>query len=71
MRELLAGEVDEGQVVEARGDGGVVLDEGPAARVLGEELVDRRVVTQEAAVRTEGHAAEVTPAKHTHTTRLL
>ena len=42
---LVAGEVDEGQVVEAGGDGRVVLDERAPARVLGEELVDASVVT--------------------------
>lgn len=59
---LLAGEVDEGQVVEPGGDGGVVLDEGPPAGVLGEELVDPRIVTQQTAVGSERQAAEVTPA---------
>jgi len=59
--ELLAGEVDEGEVVEAAGDGWVVLDEGPAAGVLGEELVPGGVVVQQAAVRAERYAAQVTP----------
>lgn len=62
MSKLLAGEVDEGQVVEAGGDGGVVLDEGAPAGVLGEELVDPRIVTQQTAVGSEGQAAEVAPA---------
>lgn len=62
MSKLLAGEVDEGQVVEAGGDGGVVLDEGAPAGVLREQLVDPRVVTQQTAVGSERQAAEVTPA---------
>lgn len=61
--ELFAGEVDERQVVEAGGDGGVVLDEGAPVGVLGEELVDPRVVTQQPPVGSERQAAEVTPAK--------
>lgn len=46
LSKLLAGEVDEGQVVEAGGDGGVVLDERAAVGVLGEEFVNPRVVAQ-------------------------
>lgn len=53
VRELVAGEVDEGQVVETGGDGGVVLDEGPPTRVQWEELVNSSVVAQQAAVRPE------------------
>jgi len=63
VSELLAGEVDEGQVVEAGGNGGVVLDEGPAVGVLGEELVNPRIVTQQPAVGSERKAAEITPAE--------
>lgn len=63
MAKLFAGEVDEGQVVEAGGDGGVVLDEGPPIGVLGEELVDPRVVTQQTTVGSERQAAEVTPTE--------
>lgn len=63
MAKLFAGEVDEGQVVEAGGDGGVVLDEGAPVGVLGEEFVDRRIVTQQTAVGSERQAAEVTPTK--------
>lgn len=63
MAKLFAGEVDEGQVVEAGGDGGVVLDEGAPVGVLGEELVDPRIVTQQPAVGSERQAAEVTPTK--------
>ena len=66
MGELLAGEVDEGEVVEAAGDGGVGLDEGPAGGVLGEELVHGGVVAQQAAVRAERHAAQVTPGAEGH-----
>lgn len=71
MSELLAGEVDEGQVVEAGGDGGVVLDEGPAAGILGEELMNTCVVTQQAAVSSERKAAEITPEKHTKKKRTV
>lgn len=63
MGKLLAGEVDERQVVEAGGDGGVVLDEGAPVGVLGEELVDPCVVTQQTTVGSERQAAEVTPAE--------
>lgn len=63
MRELVAGEVDEGQVVEAGGDGGVVLDEGPPAGVQGEELMHGSVVAQQAAVRPERQAAQVAPGQ--------
>lgn len=62
MSELLAGEVYEGQVVEAGGDGGVVLDEGAAVGVLGEQLVNPGVVTQQTAVGSERQAAEIAPA---------
>lgn len=62
VSKLLAGEVDEGQVIEAGGDGGVVLDEGPPAGVLGEQLVDPCIVTQQTAVGSERQAAEITPA---------
>lgn len=65
MSKLLAGEVDEGQVVEAGGDGGVVLDEGPAAGILGEDLMNACVMAQHAAVGSERKAAEITPGKHT------
>lgn len=65
MSELLAGEVYEGEVVEAGGDGGVVLDEGAAAGVLGENLMNPRVVAQQTTVSSERQAAEITPAKHT------
>lgn len=61
VSKLLAGEVDEGQVVEAGGDGGVVLDEGAAAGVLGEQLVNPRIVTQQTTVGSEREAAEITP----------
>lgn len=61
VSELLAGEVDEGQVVEAGGDGRVVLDEGAAAGVLGKQLVNARIVTQQTTVGSERQAAEVTP----------
>lgn len=53
MSKLLAGEVDEGEVVEAGGDGGVVLDEGASVWILGEELMDPRVVTQQSSVSPE------------------
>lgn len=53
VSELLAGEVDEGQVVEAGGDGGVVLDEGVSVGVFWEELVNPSVVAQQAAVSSE------------------
>lgn len=69
MSELLAGEVNEGQVVEAGGDRGVVLDEGPPAGVLREQLVDPRVVTQHTAVSSEGQAAQITPANRTRDRR--
>lgn len=61
VRKLLAGEVDEGQVIEAGGDGGVVLDERAATGVLGKELMDARVVTQQTAVSSERKAAGITP----------
>lgn len=63
MRELVAGEVDEGQVVEAGGNGGIVLDEGPPTWVQGEELVNCSVVAQQAAVRPERQAAQVAPGQ--------
>lgn len=63
MAKLFAGEVDEGQVVEAGGDGGVVLDEGAPVGVLGEQFVDRSIVTQQTAVGSERQATEVTPTK--------
>lgn len=66
MRKLLAGEIDKGQVVEAGGDGGVVLDEGAAIRVLRKELMNPRVVTQQTAVGSERKAAEITPANKRH-----
>lgn len=50
MSKFLAGEVNEGQVVEARGDGRVILDEGAATGVLGEELMNCSIVTQQPAV---------------------
>lgn len=59
---LPTGEVGEAQVVEAGGDGGVALDERPPRGVPGELPVDQRVVTQQAAVRAEGDAADVAPA---------
>lgn len=62
MSKLLAGEIDEGQIVEAGGDGGVVLDEGVAAGVLRKELMNPRVMTQQTAVGSERKAAEITPA---------
>lgn len=62
MSKLLAGEIDKGQVVEASGDGGVVLDEGVAIGVLGEGFMNPRVVTQQTAVGSERKAAEITPA---------
>lgn len=65
MSKLLAGEVDEGQVIEAGGDGGVVLDEGAAAGVLGEELVNAGVVTQQTTMGSKRQAAEITPANTT------
>lgn len=68
VSKLLAGEVDEGQVVEAGGDGGVVLDEGVPVGVLGEELVNAGVVTQQTTMGSERQAAEITP---TNTTREL
>lgn len=61
----MAGEVNEGQVVEARGDGGVVLDEGPSAGVYGQLLVNASVVPQQATVGPEGEAAQVTPRDKT------
>lgn len=61
VSKLLAGEIDEGQVVEAGGDGGVVLDERAPTGVLGEQLVDPSVVTQHTAVCPERQAAQVTP----------
>lgn len=63
---LPTGEVGEAQVVEAGGDGGVVLDERPSHRVPGELLVDQRVVAQQASVRAEGDAADITPARRGH-----
>lgn len=62
VRKLLAGEVDEGQVIEAGGDRGVALDERAAAGVLGEELMNPRIVTQQTAVGSERKAAEIAPA---------
>lgn len=61
VSKLLAGEIYEGQVIEAGGDGGVVLDEGAAVGVLGENLVNPRIVTQQTTVSSEGQAAEITP----------
>lgn len=60
---LPTGEVGEAQIVEAGGDGGVVLDERPPHRVPGELLVDQRVVAQQAAVCAKGDAADVAPAR--------
>lgn len=60
---LFAGEVDERQVIEAGGDGGVVLDEGAPAGVLREDLVHPGIVAQQTPVGSERQAAEVTPAK--------
>lgn len=57
----MAGEVDEGQVVKAQGDGGVVLDEGPSGGVGRQQLVDDGVVAEQTPVRTESEAALVTP----------
>lgn len=62
VRKLLAGEVDEGQVIEAGGDGGVVLDERAATGVLGEELMNARIMTQQTPVSSERKTAEITPA---------
>lgn len=62
VRKLLAGEVNEGQVIEAGGDRGVALDERAAAGVLGEELMNPRIVTQQTTVGSERKAAEITPA---------
>lgn len=61
LSELLAREVNEGQVIEASGDGGVVLNEGAAVGVLREELMDPRVVTQQTTVGSERKAAKITP----------
>lgn len=69
VSELLAGEVYEGQVVEAGGDGGVVLDEGPAAGVLREQLMNPGVVTQQTTVGSERQAAEITPGRHSEGSR--
>ncbi len=63
MGKLLAGEVNESQVIEASGDGGVVLDKGPAAGVLWEELVNPGIVTQQTTVGAERKAAEITPTR--------
>lgn len=62
MSKLLAGEVNEGQVIEAGGDGRVVLNEGVTAGVLRKQLMNPSVVAQQTAVGSERKAAEITPA---------
>ena len=61
MGKLAAGEVDESQIIEPGGDGGVVLDEWVSAGVRGQQFVDGGVVAQHAAVGTERDATQVTP----------
>lgn len=63
MGKLFAGEVDESQVIEAGGNGGVALDEWAPIGVLRKELVDPCIVTQQTTVGSERQAAEVTPTK--------
>lgn len=62
MSKFLAGEIDEGQIVEASGNGGVVLDEGAATGVLRKEFMNPCIVTQQTTVCSERKAAEITPA---------
>ena len=63
---LPTGEVGEAQVMEAGGDGRVVLDERPSQRVPGELPVDQCIVAQQAAVCAKGDAADVAPARREH-----
>lgn len=65
MSKLLAGEVDEGQVVEAGGDGRVVLDEGAAVQVLRKDLMNPCIVAQQTSVGSERKTAEIAPAHKT------
>lgn len=73
VSKLLAGEVDEGQVVESGGDRRVVLDERAAAWILWEELMNPGVVAQQPAVGSEGQAAEIAPTRREvrHTVRTI
>lgn len=61
MSKLFGREVDEGKIIEASGDGGVVLDEGTTAGILGEDFMNRGVVTQQATVSSKREATEITP----------
>lgn len=62
VRELPAGEVNEGQVTETQWDGGIILDEGAPGRVGGKLLVNDGVMTQQTSVSAESDAAHLTPS---------